>query len=490
MRPVIPLSLVLTAATAGGVLIHKTQAAQQQPLFTEAERKTLVSYWNAPSRYTVEVAPAAPGKPGPWAVRLTPEGSAWFLAYQRSITGGKKIPPSQTAKGGVSEWESWIDAKIAWDKFQAQKLADTANGANVTTVASTGPTTPVRPQPTPPPYPGLAPAGLITAAGNPPAAFHAPTVPMQYTVRFDENDEPYIYRDNVRFDKDRFAYYRFAKGVVSYGKRVKDIPEAELAILFKEAGFSPSERKCFAQVSALEGGFETTQTYDTGYVSVGFIQFVTMADGGGDQDICKALALEKKENPAAFQQDFRQFGLDIQTDRTLTVVDPATGAELLGKDAVNKIIEDKRLTAIWQRAGRRSAAFRVAQIKQARASYWPASDPLTVTLADGTKLTGTVGDVVQSEAGLATLLDRKINTGNIRPFVDVVAKVMADNKLKTLAEAAKYEKLIVAELTYRRSFLEEPSLGQPPAPPAPKPIQTARASRFPLFGWLKDLLHL
>ena len=97
--------------------------------------------------------------------------------------------------------------------------------------------------------------------------------------------------------------------------------------------------------------------------------------------------------------------------------------------------------------------------------------------------------MVKSEAGLATLLDRKINTGNIRPFVDIVAKVMADNKLKTLAEATKYEKPIVAELTYRRSFLEEPTLGQPPAPPSPKPTQTAHASRFDLFSWLRDLLR-
>lgn len=488
MRPVIPLSLVLTAATVGGMMVHKTQAAQPQPLFTEAERTSLVSYWNAPGRYTVEVAAPTAGKPGPWAVRLTPEGSTWFLTYQRSVTGGKKIPPSQTAKGGVAEWETWIDQKVTWDKFQAQKLADSANGANLGAVASTG-SSPLPPQPTPPPYPGPAPASLIAAVGNPPAAFQTAVAPMQYTVRFDDNDEPYLYRDNVRFDKDRFAYYRFARGVVSYGKRVKDIPEAELAVLFQEAEFTPTERKCFAQVSALEGGFETTQTYDTGYVSVGFIQFVTMADGSGDQDICKALALEKKENPAAFQQDFRQFGLDIQPDRTLTVIDPATGAELSGKDAVSKIIEDKRLTAIWQRAGRRSAAFRVAQIKQAKASYWPASDPITVTLADGSKLTGQVGEVIKSEAGLATLLDRKINTGNIRPFADVVAKVINENKLKTLAEAASYEKPIVTELTYRRSFLEEPTLGQPPAPPTPKPTQTARAPRFNFLGWLKDIFR-
>lgn len=488
MRPLIPISIALSAVTVGGVLVHRTQAAQAVPLFNDTERKALVEFWNAPGRYTVQVPPATPGKPGPWAVRLTPEGSTWFLTYQRAVAGGKKLPPSQTAKSTNAEWETWIEQKIAWDKWQAQKLADAGNGTLNSQVASNG----IPPVPTPAPaptYPGPAPANLVATVGNPPP-FQSAVVPLQYTVQFDENDEPYLYRDNVSFNRDRFAYYRFAKGVVSYGKHVKDIPEPELAILFKEAGFSPSERKCFSQVSALEGGFETIQTYDTGFVSIGFIQFVTMADGSGEQDICKALASEKTENPDAFKQDFRQFGIDLQADRTLTVVDPSTGAELLGKDAVQKIIEDKRLTAIWQRAGRRSAAFRVAQIKQAKESYWPADDPVTITLADGTKLTGKVGDIVKSEAGLASLLDRKINTGNIRPFVDVVAKVMAAHNLKTLAEVGPWERAVLEDMVYRRDFLKEPSLEQPPALPTDKKPQVAQNTGFDFFRWIKGVLHL
>lgn len=486
MRSLVPITLVLSVAAISGALVHRTQAAQTLPLFTETERRALVEFWNAQGRYTIEVPPQMPGKPGPWVTRLTPEGSTWFLAYQRAVSGNKKIPPSQTAKGGVAEWEKWIEEKIAWDKWQAQQLAEVANGRQ-TQVASLGPSPLPTPQPAPP-YPGSAPAGLVAVAGNPPA-FQSAVVPLQYTVRFDEAEEPYLYRDNVSFARDRFAYYRFAKGVVSYGKHVKDIPEPELAILFKEAGFSPSERKCFSVVSALEGGFETIQTYDTGFVSIGFIQFVTMADGSGEQDLCKALALEKKENPDAFKQDFRQFGIDIQTDRTLSVIDPATGAELMGKDAVQKIIDDKRLTAIWQRAGRRSAAFRVAQIKQAKASYWPSADAITVTMTDGTKLTGAVSEIIKSEAGLAALLDRKINTGNIRPFVDVVAKTMTTHNLKTLDEAAKWEREILGELVYRRDFLKETTLEQPPALPTQQSKQVAQGG-FDFVHWLKGLLHL
>lgn len=490
MRPLVPITLALSVATLGGALVHRTQAAQVAPLFTEAERKALVAFWNAPERYSVGVPVATPGKPGPWVTRLTPEGSAWFLTYQRAVSGGKKIPPSQTAKGGVPEWEKWIDEKIAWDKWQAQQIAESANGRATQVASSRGPSPLPTPQPAPA-YPGPVPAGLVAIAGNPPP-FQSAVVPLQYMVRFDDTEEPYLYRDNVSFNQSRFAYYRFAKGVVSYGKQVKDIPESELNILFKEAGFSPTERKCFSGVSALEGGFETIQTYDTGFVSIGFIQFVTMADGSGEQDICQALAIEKKENPDAFKQDFRQFGIDIQSDKTLTVIDPATGVELVGKDAVQKIIDDKRLTAIWQRAGRRSAAFRVAQIKQAKVSYWPADDPITVTLAEGTKLTGTVEDVVKSEAGLASLLDRKINTGNIRPFVDVVAKTMAEHNLKTLQEASQWEREILSGMVYRRDFLKDTTLQQPPALPLPaQPTkQVARATRFDFIQWVKGLLHL
>jgi hypothetical protein len=76
-----------------------------------------------------------------------------------------------------------------------------------------------------------------------------------------------------------------------------------------------------------------------------------------------------------------------------------------------RVIEDKRLTAVFQRAGRKSEAFRVAQIKTARASYWPAGDPVQITLPNGKTISGVVSDFIKSEAGLATLLDRKVNTG-------------------------------------------------------------------------------
>jgi predicted NAD/FAD-binding protein len=103
-------------------------------------------------------------------------------------------------------------------------------------------------------------------------------------------------------------------------------------------------------------------------------------------------------------------------------------------------------------------------VQVARDRYWPADDPITVTV-NGTTLTGKVADVVRSEAGLATLFDRKVNRGNIRPFEDVVGKLMAERVLTALADAAPYEREIVAAMKYRRDFLADTTLAQPAPPP-------------------------
>jgi hypothetical protein len=74
---------------------------------------------------------------------------------------------------------------------------------------------------------------------------------------------------------------------------------------------------------------------------------------------------------------------------------------------------------------------------------------------------------VPSEAGLATLLDRKINIGNIRVLPDVVRHVMTRHRVKSFAEARAYERELVTLLKYRGDFLRDTTLAQPPALPVP-----------------------
>jgi len=425
--------------------------ARVDPLFSLAERERIVAFWSAPGRYRVDLHPEA-AKTGPWKVGLTPNGSKWLHEYQRAV-GAAKIPPTQDAVGGASpdtaEWEKWVAAKVAWDRWQAQRAADAANAAAGHPAVANGPAQP--------PNPGPIPDSLLAATANP-SAFAYVVTPMRHTITF-EDGEAYEYVDNVLFaHRPRYAYFRFPQGTVAYGPQLKEMGDAELNALFAKAGFSPSEQRIAKAVSKLEGGFETVNTYDTGFVSVGFIQFVTLDDG--KQSLSEVLAREKADRPDDFQKDFRQYGMDVSPDGVIVVVDPSTGAELGGHDAVMKIIEEKRLTAIFQRAGRHSEAFRVAQIAVAKSHYWPADDLVTV-MVDGQPVTGKVSDVIKSEAGLATLYDRKVNRGKIDPFAAVLQKTIDTHGLRTVPDAAAYEREIVAGLKYRSDFLKDPTLSQP-----------------------------
>ncbi len=443
------LALILTQGP-GPVQPPVSAAPTSTALFTDAERAQLVAYWNAVGRVAVQPPPNVP-KRGLWQVRLTPDGSTWFFRYQIAI-GAAKAPPTQvpTAAPAAATWKTWVDAKLAYDRWQAQCIADAANAAlNVGKPAALPLSAP--------PVPGPIPADLQAACGDPPA-LAAAVVPMQTTVTFDDGDA-YAYEDNVKLPP-AYAYYRFPQGTDTPGIALKNMTDAELDPLFAAAGFTPSEQRIVKAVSKLEGGFDSVNTYDTGYVSIGFIQYITARDGNGD--LLAVLQREKTEQPDAFAQDFHRYGIDVTPAGIFDVVDPATGAELTGADAVMKTITDKRLTAILQRAGLHSRFFRIAQIEVVKTKEWPADDPVTVNM-DGQTCTCKVCDVVKSEAGLTTLFDRKVNRGNIAPFPAVLARVMRKYHLMTPTDAAKYEREIIAACKYRTDFLADRTLSQPPA---------------------------
>jgi hypothetical protein len=190
----------------------------------------------------------------------------------------------------------------------------------------------------------------------------------------------------------------------------------------------------------------------------------------------------KRLNPAEFQSDFRRFGLDVTEDGKLAALDLTTGEERTGADAAAEIIEDKRLVAVFQRAGRLSEPFIAAQIRAAKSMYLPIEDTVTLSV-DGRTLVGKVSDVVRSEAGLAVLMDRKVNTGRIDPLLQILTELANELKPANLADLAPYERLIVERCRYRKDYLLDAELGQPlPAPgrataPASRGDKTGRASR-------------
>lgn len=432
----LPLMALLPSAHAG--------------LFSAAERADAVRFWNGPGRYSVQARPEV-ARSGPWVVRLTPAASRWFMAYNRARGVGKapptEIPGANSAQ--TAEWEKWVLAKLGYDRQMAQFAVDAANaqGGIPSPQAVMTQTAPVPPGPIPP--------DLLAAAGNPPP-FAAAVAPLHYTITFDA-DHVISYTDHIGVNP-RYAYYRFDQGVQSLGVRLSNMSDRELDALFAESGMTPFEQHVAKSVSKLEGGFDSVNTYDTGYLSVGFIQFATLGDGSGS--LGEVLLREKQDRPAEFQEDFRAYGIDVNTAGAIVVVDPATGAELAGPEAVLKVIDEPRLVAVFQLAGIRSHAFRIAQIMVAKAHYYPADNPLKVAV-NGHILTGKVGDVIKSEAGMATLFDRKVNTGSTSVLAGAVANVMEAHHLTRLEGTAPYERDIVQSIRYRTDFLADKNLRQP-----------------------------
>ena len=76
-------------------------------------------------------------------------------------------------------------------------------------------------------------------------------------------------------------------------------------------------------------------------------------------------------------------------------------------------------------------------------------------------ITGRVADIIASDAGLATLVDRLVNTGTIASFSDAVTEVAMKYNLSSLNDLKKAEYQIIEQMQYRRNFLAMASLGKP-----------------------------
>ncbi len=439
----------------GGVTLAFAQSQQTPapaPLFTADERTQILEYWSQPGRYVLTTPVDAQSK-GIWQVRLTSRGSVWLQQYNRArhLTP----PPTENAQpvnDQQKQWETWIAAKVDRDRWEALQVAQAANEKIL------GVRVPGADRSTPgiePPRPGQIPDGLFALAGDPPN-FAEAVVPMEHDVAFDDCVLKYL--DNIRLSNPRYAYYRFAQGVDSEGVAVKEMPSDRLDHLFELAGVSASEARVMRAVSFLEGGFDAINTYDTGYVSIGFIQFASLREGAGS--LGSFLLDYKKFDPADFQTDLRQYGIDVTPDGYLDVIDLQTGAELVGADAALKVIDDARLVAVFQRAGLKSDNFIAAQIRSAKSQFYPSDDSITITV--GTQsFTGKVSDFIKSEAGMATLMDRKVNTGRLGSLNSILSDIATKANAKSLRDLAPHELEIVQKMKYRKDYLADSTLSQP-----------------------------
>jgi hypothetical protein len=458
-------------------------APMAQAKFAPEERDAIFAFWNSPGRYEVTDDFRTNS---PYLVRQTADGSRWQWNYDALRGIGKGAGKVTRAKSIDPAWEPWVKAKVAYDYALASQAALAANlkwkgivpvaedsmGDAGGTVTDPGPmpATLASYLPAPPPFAQCVVAkrylvrfeDSTPALGGPDAVNLDPAsiglAPAASSPTSKGNGANYDFVDHVEL-RPRNSYFRFENGVRKAGLAVKNLDPAVLQDLSTRAGLTESESRVMRAVSMLEGGFESVNTYDTGFLSVGLIQFAAQSTGTGS--LGAVLRRLRDDEPESFQKDFRRFGIDITDERQLVALDLRTGEEKVGPDAVATIIDDKRLTAVFQRAGERCDAYRLAQLKVAKEWYFPADDTVKFQV-DGNNISMRVGDIVRSEAGLATLMEQKVHKGGYPSLGPTLTAVANEFRVLSPEQLVALEAVVVQRMKDRMDFLQDPTLSQPP----------------------------
>jgi hypothetical protein len=308
-------------------------------------------------------------------------------------------------------------------------------------------------------------------SGNPPAKTYEK--PTKYEVTAPDGTK-FIYEDHVHTTDG--LYVEFDDGVGNSGKTGG---ASKIESVYNNSGVQASSpqtvKKVFTVLSDLEGKFDAINTYDTGYVSAGFIQFISKSDGQGP--LAAVLRDMKAKAPAEFKTYFQDLGIDVD-NAGISVVDQdsTTDALLHGNAAVTKIRTDKRYTAKFQYAGAKSAEYQYAQARIAYKQYYfpdmnfsldlDVPDPPPPKKTKKVTVTGKYRDVLKSEAGKVASVDRCVQRGepNARKtFHDACQEVVIANALTnpTVEDLAQHQLDIVKKMKNRKDVLSDSTLSQP-----------------------------
>ncbi|HEX4419631.1 MAG TPA: hypothetical protein VH165_17075 [Kofleriaceae bacterium] len=392
----------------------------------------------------------------------TSQFRAWMDHASAAITTATKLKSNPIGADHANELRTWIKKFDLHEKWR---------------VNSSG-KEPEDPGAVPADLPALSYAGK--PLGAPPVAY---VKAKQYDVTTVDGDKR-TYTDHVQSPN--------TTSDTGVGDSGKVGGAAKIADVFDKAGVpSPDPatvKKVFSILSSLEGKFDAINTYDAGYVSAGFIQFITAKDGKGS--LSSVLRDMKAKAPAEFNTYFHSVGIDVDA-KGLVVVDPASGGVLHGEPAVQKVMDDKRLTAAFQAAGAKSSEFQYAQARTAYAQYYvpdhsfsvalSVKDPANAAKKKQVTLTGHYSDVLKSEAGKVASVDRGVQHGTggghgsggaAGRFLDACQAVVDKHQLTDavdVATLATYEAEIVPRMHNRYAESSDGTLTQPPAVPATAP---------------------
>ncbi|MBX3111337.1 MAG: hypothetical protein KF857_04945 [Fimbriimonadaceae bacterium] len=416
--------------------------------FGASETAAVRAWWASPDRFRVE--DQNPG--APYVAAPTAEGSAWLLAYYKAFYPGQPVMPDRDPTPVTRDQidaNVWLRRRIDVDYAVAEQEAKALNEGREPLPDARADT----------------PARVRQLVGEAPR-FARPFHARRYTVALPDCT---VFTADTPKTRREFPYLRTVGGV--------DIPgvatgESFWAAARRQVGANDQRGRVLQAVARLEGGFDTVNTYDTGRVSVGIVQFAAMAEGRGS--LGSVLLAWRNADKAGFVKHLHRFGIDVTPDGALVVIDPATGWELHAAAAAWRVRTDARLAAVLSRAGRLSPGFQAAQVRTAIALFWPGDKRATWTTG-GRTYTARLADVFRSDAGMATLLDRSVNTGDVSTVLNVVQGQAVRSGARSAADLAVYEGDFVRALRYRQDFTAVAGLSKPGAAvassrPAPPPL--------------------
>lgn len=434
--------------------VPKAKSAGAGDVFTEAEAKAISEKWKTQGAYKVSDA-------------NTQEPTKEWILWRREAKRFVKKNLAKLTQAENDEIQKWLQRFEAYEIWQLRQ----------TGVA--------------PEVPGAAPHKLSEAVGRAPPspAFEKVT---KHEITMPDGSTKVTYKDHPVAND--YEYLRDNTGVGRGGQKLKNRKDIEEQ--FAKAGITDeSQKRVLRAVSEVEGGFEAVNTYDTGFVSVGIIQFITGENGKGS--LAEMLRKTKAADASQFATYFHNLGIDVDKNGVV-VVDPETGAVLHGSDAVSAIIRDKRLTAIFEQAGLNSSACQTAQMKTSVEKYYAAnfafqdikvalftgggeskyfygSKALSKAQAKAKKvggdatatelpaISGKYGDLYQSEAGRAALMDKWVQYGSgTKKFNKGIVPLLEKHQITTVEELAKIERELIPLVQNRIEVLERSDLSQPP----------------------------
>lgn len=255
-----------------------------------------------------------------------------------------------------------------------------------------------------------------------------------------------------------FPAYRSDFGVRHFGRPLSSLSNSELNELVKGLPIVESDMKVIMAVSSLEGGFDAVNSFDTGYLSVGCLQFASLANGAGS--LGRLMLRYKSRSPDSFWRHFGQFGIDVSPVGQIQVWDPMRRTVLLGSDAAKAFHSNPSFAAIFRVAGQTCSEFRRSQLDQAFHEYFPKEKILRVRFGSDTEVVP-VMNIFRSEAGLATLMDHLVKNGNLRLVESVIENFSRKEGVSSVNELAKHEATLVKWSVLRRDFTKDSTLSQP-----------------------------